>query len=53
MTFAAGTSLGGSFFGSKTTAPTLTFGTPAVTSSAFSFGAAAAKPSATTGMLCN
>ena len=51
MTFATGTSLGGSFFGNKTTAPTLTFGTPAVTSSAFSFGAA--KTNATTGMMYN
>ncbi len=44
----AGTSLGGSLFGNKTTAPTLTFGTPAVTTSAFSFGTP--KTTATTGM---
>ncbi|XP_028397776.1 nucleoporin p54-like [Dendronephthya gigantea] len=48
MTSAA-TPFGGSFFGNKTTASTLTFGTPAVTatSSAFSFGTP--KSTATTG----
>ena len=48
MTFATATSLGGGFFGSKSTAPTLTFGTPAITSSAFSFGTP--KTTGTTGL---
>ena len=47
MTLTPGPSLGSSLF-AKTSAPTLTFGTPAVTTPAFSFGTA--KTTATSGL---